>query len=109
MRTRRVLLLVQNVPWMADYHGREAGLVGQTVPAVELDDEDPDGTIGYVDDRDGEASEYADALDNVGRTVLVGGPEATIKTAGQYAKIVREMRTFAGPRLLHGMVKGVRT
>jgi hypothetical protein len=106
MTVRRVLLLVENVACLSDYHGREQGLVGQSVPAVELDD---GGVVAYVDDRDGEASEYAEALESVTLATLVGGPGTEHRTAGQYARIMRELRQHAAARLLHGRVTGVRT
>jgi hypothetical protein len=106
MLLRRVLLHVENVAWLKDYHGREQGLVGQIVPALELDDH---GVVAYVDDRDGEASEYTEALERVSLATVGGGPGTEHRTAGQYEVIVRELRDHATNRLLHGRVMGVRT
>jgi hypothetical protein len=99
MVLRRVLLYVQNVPWLADYHGREQGLVGSIVPAVELDD---GGNVAYVDDRDGEASEYVEAWQRLEPIT----PESAV---GMRNRVLRELREHAAKRLLHGMVRGVRT
>jgi hypothetical protein len=103
MRVRRVRLRVRNVPWMTDYHGREARLVGTVVDAVELDDGDG-GVLAYVDDRDGEASEYAEALDNL-RVPSTGELLASKMTS----RTLEELRDHARRRFLHGDVIGVRT
>ena len=102
MRVRRVRLRVRNVPWMSDYHGREAGLVGTVVDAVELDEGDA-GVLAYVDDRDGEASEFAEALENlrVGSTGELMASKMTTRT-------LAELRDHAARRFLHGDVIGVR-
>ena len=104
MRVRRVRLRVRNVPWMADYHGREAKLVGSVVDAVELDDGDGGGVLAYVDDRDGEASEFAEALDNL-RVPSSGELMASKMTT----RTLEELRDHARRRFLHGDVVGVRT
>lgn len=106
MLVRRVRLRVLNVAWLNHYHGREAGLVGKIVDAVEIDDA---GMVAYVDDRDGEASEYVEALQNVQATTLVGGPGTEHRTGRQYERIMHELREHASQRLLHGDVLGVRT
>lgn len=100
MRARRVRLRVLNVPWMEDYHGREAGLVGEVVDAVELDHstDHVHGLVAYVDDRDGEASEYIEAL---GQVRSSHSPVALTAQEG--------LRQHAERRLLHGDVVGVRT
>lgn len=102
MRVRRVRLRVANVPWMEHYHGREAKLVGELVDAVELEQDESRGrvSVAYVDDRDGEASEYVEALENLARTPAMG----TMR-----ARVMRELQEHAARRLLHGEVEGVRT
>jgi hypothetical protein len=102
MRLRRVLLHVQNVQAIKDYHGREAALIGSVVPAVEMDD---GGMVGYVDDRDGEASEFVDALRYVDATpVTAAGDPSRMR-----ARVLSELREHAAKRLLHGAVRGGRT
>lgn len=98
MRVRRVRLRVRNVPWLSDYHGREAGLVGEVVDAVELDEADG-GVLAYVDDRDGEASEYVEALEFA----------APAGESPMRRRVLNELRQHAERRLLHGDVVGVRT
>lgn len=93
-KVRRVRLRVRNVPWMADYHGREAGLVGVVVEAVELDVGD---TVAYVDDRDGEVGEYVELLNGL------TNPDSFV---GRKAR--EELRQYAQRRFLHGDVVGVR-
>lgn len=95
MRVRRVRLRVRNVAWMENYHGREAGLVGTVVEAVELDTPT---AVAYVDDRDGEASEYVE---------MIGGLTNPDSPVG--VKIREELRQFAQRRFLEGDVVGVRT
>lgn len=94
---RRVRLLVKNVPWMDNYHGREANLVGQVVDAVELDNTV---SVAFVDDRDGEASEYAEAVLRARRTE--GVSERAL------AHYEEQLADHAQRRLLHGDVMGVR-
>jgi hypothetical protein len=94
MMVRRVLLLVQNVAWMEHYHGREAGLLGQIVPAVELDTPQ---AVAYVDDRDGEASELLEALQGT------SNPESHVARAAR-----AQLRQMAERWALHGEVRGVR-
>jgi hypothetical protein len=118
VKLRRVRLRVDPVPWLEHYHGREAGLVGEVVDAVELDDA---GMVAYVDDRDGEASEYVEALEHIeaasseaGFSAAHGGPYALAggrraPTSRQLARVRRELREHAARRLLHGEVLGVRT
>lgn len=92
-----MLLRVQNVAWMDTYHGREAGLIGETVEAVELD---TGGHVAYVDDRDGEASELVSAY----RAAAAVGPRG-VRMAD---KVREELREHAAKRFLHGDVRGVR-
>jgi hypothetical protein len=101
MRVRRVRLRVRNVPWMTDYHGREARLVGEVVDAVELDTGDSDGVLAYVDDRDGEASELAEAWAYAAGAGAAG--------ARMLDKVKQELMAHAKRRFLHGDVIGVRT
>ena len=88
-------LRVANVPWLPHYHGREAGLVGEVVDAVELDEA---GHVAFVDDRDGEASEYVEVLAGVSRM------DSPVALSAQ-----RGLRQHARRRLLHGEVEGVRS
>lgn len=99
MRVRRVRLRVANVPWMEHYHGREAKLVGELVDAVELDDGE---AVGFVDDRDGEASAYVEALELM-------GADPSMRSTVMYRRTTAELREHATRRLLHGEVEGVRT
>jgi hypothetical protein len=99
VKLRRVRLRVDPVPWLEHYHGREAGLVGEVVDAVELDDA---GMVAYVDDRDGEASEYVEAWQRL-------APITPDSTVGMRGRVLRELREHAARRLLHGEVLGVRT
>lgn len=101
MTTRRVRLRVANVPWLKDYHGREQGLVGAVVDAVELDDGQ---IVAYVDDRDGEATEFHEALHFM--DVAGGGGQALLSATR--VRVTRELREHAASRLLHGDVIGVR-
>lgn len=94
MTTRRVLLRVENVPWMQHYHGREAGLVGQVVAAVELETRE---AVAYVDDRDGEASDLLEALEGV------TNPQSPVALAAR-----RELQQRTKRWALHGRVTGVR-
>ena len=94
MQVRRVRLRVANVPYLEAYHGREAGLVGQVVDAVELTTNDH---VAFVDDRDGEASELAEALQHAGA-----------EQSPMRRRIVKEMTDHAGRRFLHGVVTGAR-
>lgn len=100
LRTRRVLLRVANVSWLADYHGREAGLVGETVDALELDTGDH---VAYVDDRDGEASMLMEALSNVAASCATGRLASSFETRARKALMDHAQR-----RCLHGEVRGVR-
>lgn len=102
MIVRHVLLHVQNVAWLAHYHGREAGLVGETVDAVELD---TGGHVAYVDDRDGEASELVEAVCGARDAFEVKPTDATARTLDRFRD---ELRTHAQRRFLHGEVRGVR-
>lgn len=92
------------MPWMKDYHGREQKLVGTVVDAVELDD---GGVVAYVDDRDGEASEFVEALERV--ELAIAGAHGEQYPEKQLPRIMRELREHAAMRLLHGEVEGVRT
>lgn len=93
-----MLLRVKNVPYMEHYHGREAGLVGELVDAVELTTDgkglEP-GTVAYVDNRDGEAQELAEAVLHARKAGVVG------------SAYERELEAHAKRRFLHGDVEGV--
>jgi hypothetical protein len=108
LRTRRVRLLVQNVPeaLMPDYHGRDAALIGETVDAVELERQGgADGVVvAYVDDRDGVASELVEAV-GYAEAVALRGPAID----RHRERMRRELEDHAKRRFLHGDVMGVRT
>lgn len=102
MRTRHVILRVQNVPWMEDYHGREARLIGELVEALEVT---TDKAVAYVDDRDGEASELAEAVISATEAHQLQGSHGTGRTVERFRA---EFESHCARRFLHGEVQGVR-
>ena len=106
MQVRRVLLRVANVPWMEDYHGREAGLVGEVVDAVEIVTEEIGSyadVVAYVDDRDGQTTELAEALAHLDATPATRSAESTMRR-----RVESEFAAHAKRRFLHGEVTGAR-
>lgn len=101
LRVRRVRLRVANVVELAEYHGREAALIGEAVDAVELETTGSRSlgqpVVAYVDDRDGEAAELAEAVVRARAAGVVG------------SRYERELEEHAKRRFLHGEVIGVRT
>lgn len=97
MTGTRVKLRVLPVSWLADYHGREVGLVGQVVDAVALT---TPGTVAYVDDRDGVASELLESALMAARAAP--GSVMARKTRA-------ELMDHSRRRFLHGDVIGVIT
>lgn len=93
LKARQVLLRVQNVPWMEHYHGREAGLIGSVVDAIELT---TDKHVAYVDNRDGEAEDLVEAVMHARTAGVVG------------SAYERELETHAKRRFLHGEVEATR-
>lgn len=92
---RLVRLRVQPVPWMGNYYGREAGLIDHTIDAVEIKSSRH---VGFIDDRDGEAGELAEAVSYARES----GDVPTIK------RFSRQLLDHAKRYLLHGEVVGVR-
>lgn len=99
---RSVRLRVQNISWMADYHGREANLVGEVVDALEVIGKD---AVAYVDDRDGEATELWAALSAAQQAYKLKPNAAVRRSVDRFR---REFRTHAARRFLDGQVMGVR-
>lgn len=100
---RRVRLRVQGVPWMENYHGAEARLIGDAVDALEVTTAN---TVAFVDDRDGVATtlfeewqEYEEACSR---------PEGRAKYEVNRSKARSAFREYARRRFLHGHVIGVR-